>query len=1517
MMEFKMKFLSLNSLKRAVLTTAAAGLCAATALMPQSVFAVMASSPLVEKQTEPPLILLTVGRDEQLFYTAYSDYTDIDGDGLIDTDYKPGVITYFGLFDSLKCYQYSSGNQRFEPYSNVVNAQLKTCGNGVAWSGDWLNYMTTSRADAVRRVLYGGRRVVDDETTVLERAYIPQDSHVWGKEFHATRSGYDIRQYTPLSTPTSTLVQHFFANATTNGSASNAPLFRVLLNRSDRIWNWVAQEGPVGSTKIDRTDANGKPVFDKDGNVIRDPVTPTDYVVRVQVCVNSPSFAMESDCKGYPAANPTSWKPTGILHDYGGDRSVAFGLLTGSYEKARSGGVIRKNISFFDDEFSTTTGRFTATNGIVSNLDKIRITGWSGSAGGGGSYGNVQDYGNPVAEMMYEGLRYIAGASSGLPLFDYSGGTDASLGLTKPAWLDPYRGRVNGGFATCAKPFQMVISDLNPTFDSDDLPGTPFGSTVGGGTPAALSGLNVASQGSSIWASEALGVGNYFIGNSLSNTPNYDQAPTAKTVSSFGNIRGISPAQPTRQGSYFAGSVAKFGAENAISSQGAKKVETYAIALAPALPKIQIPTGLGTVSIAPFGKSTVGCTYGEFVPGTTFLTNRIVGFFFDQVKNIPGFPTDAAVNGGRAKGKFRVSFEDNEQGTDNDMDAISTYDFVVNANQSITINISSDYAATCIGMRMGFTISGTTTDGAFLGVRDTSVTATAAQAYALEDPANSTVSKDGSGMGFNYSRTFTPSGAGTGGGYIPHDPLWYAAKYGVVAPNVWDANNDGVPDNYALATNPVKLKAQIAAAIDAILSKTTDSASITTTGGLIRTDTGVGSLGFSAAYGYGNTSIPRTSGPPITAPVWEGRVDAIFINTDGSLGSVKWSTSNASFDPDTTRSVVTKVGAVYKAFRPANLAEPLITSLAPANVQSMLSNTLTAANGGTALTAAQLKLKTAEAVTSYLMGNQSLELGNAGPLRARKQILGDIIGSIPAYQGVTDFGYSRFTYPGAGTTYASFAQSKKTLGRERVWVGANDGILHAFDARTGKEVWGFIPEALQANLYKLSQPGYVHQYYVNGHVAVGDVYNGASWRTIVVAAMGAGARTIVAIDATDATPTVLWEYTSPDLGFVIGKLAIARVATSKTSTNWAVIFGNGYESSVAITGGGTKTVSRLFVLNALDGASLGNAGQLTVPDTVAYNGMGTPAIVADAYVTDVWAGDLGGNLWRFDLSNSAESSASGWGILQANRKPVFVAERVNNAGSAVIPQPITAQPAATKHPSRGWVVSFGTGKFFENEDRTNTEIQSIYTVFDELTPYLAKNLTTAQVAASADLRRANLAQRVVSNPTTSASGAFRELSAGGATVSGRALGWYFDLTAPAGQLPTGERVITAARTLVPYSFFGTIAPSADTCGAGSSGYLMLAGWLNGLVDKPLFDSNNDGLLTALDGNKAGYGSLDATKNQGFQSDVTLVSTADGGSIALVGLPWVDRAVTPSAKKGLNNAAKIGLLIGRTAWRQLQ
>ena len=1497
----------------------------------------MAQSPMTVQQPAPPIVMLSVGRDERLYNAAYNNYSDIDGDGTIDADYKPGVITYFGLFDSGKCYKYNRPKSQFEPFSAVVDVANKTCGQSVAWSGDWLNYVTTSRIDVLRRVFYGGKRSEDLTTTVLERAYIPQDAHVWGSEFSSTRSSYDIRQYTTLSSPEAN-TQHLFANATLNGSAANPPLMRVLLSRNERIFDWVARKGPVADRLIT------SPV---DGNDAV--VEPTDFVVRVLACVKSAAFPMEPECKGYPTANPTVWRPTGVLHDYGENRSVAFGLITGSYDKSRAGGVLRKNVGFFDDEIEPITGMFIpAVNGIVGTFDKLRIAQWQ--AGGYGCSGDCKDYGNPMAEIMYEGLRYLGSGGAPTPAYAIGAlGTDSALGLPLPLWLDPFRPALSGGLPVCAKPVQMVVSDVNPTFDADQVPGTSFGAFTGPSAPAKLAGLNASSLSQTIWSAEGLAARHYFLGESLAHTGNtYDAAPTAKLASSFGNIRGLAPSDPTRQGSYYAAAVANFGAKNPITSPGNRAVDTYAIALPPTTPGIAIPTAGGAITVTPFGKSIGGCNAGEFVAGTPFLTNRIVGFYFESVENVPGFPTTAN-NGGRATGAFRVSFNDNEQGTDNAMSAVVRYQFQVNIDNSVTMRLRSESAARCVDQSLGFVVTGSTTDGVFLGVRDLDG---AGGAYPLNDSAHSfdvnlttnvRAYAPAGRLATSYERNFTPSGATNPGGSIPQNPLWYAAKYGS-AGGVPDTNTLP-PPNYAFARNPERLRAQIAAVLDNILSNSQPATAVSVSGGVVRTGT---SLAFSSNFLFSTQSVPRWAGLPMSATLWKGGVDALRLNDDGTLGSVVWSARFPTVTTATTpgddfvgsgRTVITKMGSLgWAPLTNVNLATDagLTGLLAPITMQIRLLPKLIEQFGAVAMANPMLlQQRTAQAVANYIKGDPSLERGNtlanlvAGTLRIRDTPLGDIVNSVPAYDGPTDLGHSSSGMPGANS-YATYVATTKASRPKRMWVGSNDGMLHAFNASNsgagGLIQWSFIPQALQSKLVDLASPAYTHTYFMDGKVTVADVFDGAIWRTIVLAAAGAGARTVVAIDVTGNTPQVLWEVNAgapgqpfDDLGYVLGRLDVVRVNSGATTTQWAVVFGNGYESSVR-SGSATKRVARLFVLDALTGNQLG--AKLTVPDTtgVAYNGLSSAGIIRDQTVTatisrstlTAWAGDLAGNLWRFRIVGDPTTwRVESFSNTSNTPKPLFTAARVPDAGGSALRQPITAEPAIVRSLSLGYYVAFGTGKFFQDADRSSTDVQSMYSIRDTATTFRIANASAAALLTEAASTRNNLRQFSIASQTGTVGGTgVRTLSAAANADSQR--GWFLDFNQNGAAGSPAERIIASPVIYLPLVYAGTFQPSADSCTSGSNGWFMAFG-----ADKAgattHFDANGDGVFEPAAANGA-------RTSGGFSGGFGLVASADGAKMNFVGLPGAYRNLGQgsggrSPAQGVAKRADTGA--GRISWRQIQ
>ena len=245
-----------------------------------------------------------------------------------------------------------------------------------------------------------------------------------------------------------------------------------------------------------------------------------DFTVRVEVC-NATYAAHETNCKKYtnPGNGAVVYKPTGLLHDYGETGKMKFGLLSGSYMHNRQGGVLRKQMGGFTDEIDAATGRFTwhtaSFKGVISTLDGIKINSFERNyshdyaCNNSGWYGPVLDgvcriWGNPIGEMMFETMRYFAGATAPEPEYTYTdaGSDDATLSMPEVTnWKDPYKSVAAGGLGNlaCAKPFETVISDINPEYDSN-LPGGAWGGAPTGALPSTLSGLDVGALGDSMWA---------------------------------------------------------------------------------------------------------------------------------------------------------------------------------------------------------------------------------------------------------------------------------------------------------------------------------------------------------------------------------------------------------------------------------------------------------------------------------------------------------------------------------------------------------------------------------------------------------------------------------------------------------------------------------------------------------------------------------------------------------------------------------------------------------------------------------------------------------------------------------------------------------------------------------------------------------------------------------------------------------------------------------------------------------
>lgn len=514
---------------------------------------------------------------------------------------------------------------------------------------------------------------------------------------------------------------------------------------------------------------------------------------------------------------------------------------------------------------------------------------------------------------------------------------------------------------------------------------------------------------------------------------------------------------------------------------------------------------------------------------------------------------------------------------------------------------------------------------------------------------------------------------------------------------------------------------------------------------------------------------------------WDGTLTAYSLDANGApLPTPAW-TTDTTFRPSSTGPTTYRI-----------LARGASGSLVP----------VTAA--GTGLPATVLTALNNEAARIGISRTALLEwvLGDASDpaLRARTRLMGAVINSAPVFEGGRDYGYGVTSWTDAtpidGRIYSEYLQRKRKgdashSPKPTVYVGSNDGMLHAFNGETGAHRFSYMPTPVFARIGNRAQVGGPHVWMVDGQIAVHDVHEaGVGWRTILVAAMGAGARGLFALDVTDPdSPILKWEWfpADDDLGYVTGEPVIARARSGE----WVVAFGNGY--------GSVSNRSVLYVLNALTGAQLRKIVADT--NTTEANGLSSPALLylPGKLLRYAYAGDLRGNLWRFDIGST--TSVGNW-QLDFGNQPLFIA----TVPGSSLRQPITAKIRIATDRTQGRVLLFGTGRLFADGDQAARFTQTVYGIFD-------------RPAGAGTATRSNLTvQRIVSE-----SAGQRTLS----TVAPAAdtAGWLIDLgTGTIGSLGTGERVVTPMSYLpeVSLAVVSSLQPVAsnDPCSSESNTWMM-------------------------------------------------------------------------------------------------
>ena len=597
---------------------------------------------------------------------------------------------------------------------------------------------------------------------------------------------------------------------------------------------------------------------------------------------------------------------------------------------------------------------------------------------------------------------------------------------------------------------------------------------------------------------------------------------------------------------------------------------------------------------------------------------------------------------------------------------------------------------------------------------------------------------------------------------------------------------------------------------------------------------------------------------------------------------------------------------------------------------------------------------------AYLRG-RAVNEQPAGPFRARPTEagrLGDIVNSSPVYVGPPDQLFrGSGNYPTGSKSYSSFQAAQSTR-EERLYVAANDGMLHGVDPDTGDEVFAFIPNAAlvndsNVNLSELVSPSYGHQYVVDASPIADDVFvhprgvaiasdgSAKQWRTMLIGAYGAGGKGLFSLDITDpnitesnASNKVFWEFTDQDdtyphdngapllslssqrldaslnpikdLGLTIDEpvLAMSNVVTSASdaSLEWVALLSNGVNSTAGIAklfaifvdrgadgvwchpdSGYLDPMYRGCTVNDYDFVKMDTGeGAYSVGGSVYPNGLGAARAIdadQDGTVDYVYAGDMKGNLYRFDLCRADLPAFSDWassglgplpvtysGILGGCKKGVevykqwvstkiftasFTASDGTTSAQPILNRPLVVQAAN----QRGYIVIIGTGRYFVNGDRADTDVQSMYGIWDRLGDDLVLKSKLVQQAYT------NQCEAVTGDGGVTTTTCGRTLSddsvdlyvSDDESVTPSVLGWFNDLNVAAGgdiAASSGERAVRNFQIRGGLGFVNSVLPTTSTaCSASSGGFGLafcpLTGGSSCLQDG-VFDLNNDGSFDASD-----------------------------------------------------------------------
>lgn len=539
---------------------------------------------------------------------------------------------------------------------------------------------------------------------------------------------------------------------------------------------------------------------------------------------------------------------------------------------------------------------------------------------------------------------------------------------------------------------------------------------------------------------------------------------------------------------------------------------------------------------------------------------------------------------------------------------------------------------------------------------------------------------------------------------------------------------------------------------------------------------------------------------------WIGNVTAYRINANGTVGSRLWD-AESMLPTETATSaprnlLATRTPGIHGARQVVSFeADNFGATEAERAAAIGVSLSSFATNFTTGLTMGD--------AYRYLRGVRGQEQGGPRPLgfRSRSGVMGSIINSPTVFESNTSFLPYYASLAGTeGDAYRAYLTSKRATFRPTVFVGANAGFMHAFDAQTGVERFAFAPHGALAQMGLLLNRNYQHRYFVDGKFNVTDAKINGNWGTVLVGNMGRGGRSVFAINVTNPTSVtaanVLWDLplNDDDLGISLGRPEVFEGEDGV----WYAAFGNGLNS--------VNANPVLYLVNLSTGA--------VVSRIVANDGPGlTNGLLqigiwdanSNGKVDTVYGGDFQGNVWKFNLAGATSSL---WGVAFGGA-PLF---RATDAANVV--QPITGALSVSTGVSGGTMLHFGTGRYLSDTDAVAGgpfQVQTFYAVWDR--------------GSASNLRRGSLREQQILSQFGTGSSAGRVMSENVVDYATHS-GWFIDLRVGAAP-STGERVFGDPVVRESDIVFTSSEPSGDTqCAPGLRSWAYRLGRFTG---RPVLD----------------------------------------------------------------------------------